>query len=156
MSSLMASINAVNELREGAVLIVYAVTPDLIERMTTFSALQQRLVPPDPKQHFFAGYTLAPIIDLSLRDNPYQDLRGIGERLVELFFEVYAKEVRLEKAEVLAQIDRLARETVEQNYSAGNRREMVKMTCALLLRLLSDGAFEAAATVVGPVDEDEV
>lgn len=161
LSALMSGINAVNALRNGAAFIVYAITPDLADRLRQFPALQQRLVPPSPEQHFFAGNTLAPIIDLTMRREATEDLRAIGLRLYDLAARVFHDELpqSWSREAGRAEIERLARETVREDLSAGNRRLMVKKTCTYILHSILGEATalsEVAASISGLEEDDEV
>ena len=55
LSTLQSGINAAADLKDGAVLIVFAITPDVADKLKEFPALQQRLVDPGPGMGFFEG-----------------------------------------------------------------------------------------------------
>lgn len=145
LSMLMSGIEAITNLEGGSTLIVYAVTPDLVDKMKTFAALQQRILSPLGKG-FLDGNTLAPIIDLQRRD-PEKDLILIGNKLVELFYDSFKDSKLANKEQVLCEVKSLSRTILENNISSSNRRDMVKATCSMLLGVLENGSLEAAASL---------
>jgi hypothetical protein len=135
VSMLQANINAVADLQDGSVLILYAFTPDLESRFSTFPALQQRIDVPTDQDFFENGNTLAAKIDLTRRDDPVSELKAIGSRLVELFFKHFGDEATASRAQAMQHVEELAKQIVEQEYDSGNRRTMVKAVCTYLWRL---------------------
>lgn len=152
LSALMADINAIVELEKGAVLLLYAVTPDLIETMDSFAALQQRIADPGFGNGFFDGNVYAPVIDLTKRPEMVQDLTSIGHKLVELMYSQLSNEMQTSKENMLDKVSGLAVRVTEEDLSSSNRRTMVKYTCTMLLQDL-DSAYQETAT---GWSEDEV
>jgi len=146
LSMMMSGIEAITNLQGGSTLIVYALTPDLVEKMKTFPALQQRIINPRGRG-FFDGNTLAPLIELATlwERNPLEDLYRIGRRLVDVTYDMYSDKIYHEKEEVMAVIDKIAREIDEQEFTSSNRRYMVKGTCLLLLDLIELGELNTSA-----------
>jgi len=143
-SMLMAGINAVTELKEGSVLFVYALTPELVDQMDTFAALQQRLADPGPGQSFFEGNPLAPKIDMRRRTGMLEDLQSIARRLVELMYTTYGQDMPVSKEASLERAIDIAERVYAEDLSTSNRRTLVKEVCTMLL-LLYDQGSEAAA-----------
>lgn len=152
-SLLMSQLNSLIELQNGAVFIVYAITPDIIEKIENFPALQQRLADPGPGTGFFDGNTYAPVINLSKRGDPIQDLRSIATKLTDLFLSHFSPQILISQTEIKRRVEGIVMETIESEYSSSNRRELVKRTCTYLLSLLPgrDGLLAAKASA-----EDEV
>ncbi len=144
LSMLQAGINAIADLRDGSALLMYAFTPDLVDKMKTFAALQQRISSP-PGRSFIDGNVLAPLIDLTIRD-PLQDLQNIGRKLVSVFFDIFDDEVEISKEELLDYVNKIALDILEKEVSSSNRRDMVKNVCSVLLGILETGKIQAAAT----------
>jgi hypothetical protein len=144
MSMLQANINAVADLQEGSVLIIYAFIPDLEARFASFAALQQRIDVPADQDFFVNGNTLAAKIDLTRRDDAASELRAIGSSLTDLFFRHYGGEVTGSRTEAMRHIEDLAKHVLEQSFDSGNRRTMVKATCAYLWKLRKADEQEAA------------
>lgn len=151
-SLLMSQLNSLVELRNGAVFIVYALTPDMIEKMENFAALQQRLADPGPGMGFFDGNTYAPVIDLAKRGDPIQDLKSIASKLTDVFLSYFSQEIIVSQEEINRKIEGIVTETIESEYSSSNRRELVKRTCTYLLSLLP-GKKEILATRATVEDE---
>ncbi len=142
LSMFQSGINAISDLRDGAVLVLYGITPDIAERFDSFAALQQRLSDPIPGRNFFAGSTLSPKIDLSLRKEPYKDLQAMGYKLVDMLYESKGAEIRISQEEVRQVVGEVAREVYEKDLTSGNRRDMAKRTAALLVNLYESGILE--------------
>jgi hypothetical protein len=157
LSMLMSGIAAIVDLSKGSALLVFALTPDLEAKMANFAALQQRIGNP-PGESFFDGNTYAPLISLTGQDDPSKELEAIGTKLVNLFYEEIAVPVRVPKDLVIDEVHKKADQIAETNLSAGNKREMVKATCTLLLRIYRTGALEpkASSTDSETSEEDEV
>jgi len=135
MSMLQANINAIADLQEGSVFILYALTPQLEAKFSTFPALQQRIdVPPDG-DFFENGNNMAAKIDLSRRDDPTSELKAIGGKLTDLFFQYFGEEITTPYKESLRHIDGLVKQVIEKEYDSSNRRTMVKATSAYLWKL---------------------
>lgn len=135
MSMLQANINAVADLQEGSAFILYAFTPDLESRFSTFPALQQRIDVPTGQDFFENGNTLAAKIDLTRRNDPPSELKAIGGSLADLFLKHFGDEVAVSQSEVGRRVEELARQVVEQGYDSSNRRTMVKALCTYLWQL---------------------
>ncbi len=139
LSMLQSDINALVDLEQGSVLIVYALTPDIIDKMEEFPALQQRVA--DPGRGFFDGETLAPKIDLTQREDPVRELKAIGRRLVELLYTHAEKPIAVSQDATLALVGQIAEDVANTDIRSSNRRTMVKRTCSMLLRLYNDGVL---------------
>ena len=137
LSMLMSGIESITNLQEGSALVVYALTPDLVDKMKNFAALQQRIMSPRGRG-FFDGNTLAPLIEL-WSDNPLEDIRRIGNKLADVFYELLGEQISIRKEEVYKEINEIAISIVEENISGSSRREMVKATCSMLLELFETG-----------------
>ena len=130
LSMVRSSVDAAVDLEGGSALIVWAVTPSTRENINQYPALQTRL---ESKPGFFDGNTLAPIIDLTERREPEQELRRIGIRLLELYLEQNGPPDGKDEGQLRDDIERAAREIYEEDPSAQSRRPMVKRTCTILL-----------------------
>jgi len=157
-SLLQSDINAVTSLKNGSVLILYAFTPDIVSRMEKFPALAQRIADPSVEHGFFDGNTFAPRIDLTRRGNqdPAEDLRAIGHRLVDLLYEEEQDRLTVSKVQVLERVTQIANEIVEQDITTSNRRTMVKLTATVLSRLYENGQLIEPPKDMGSWIEDEV
>lgn len=118
-------------------LFFYAFTPDVIQEMYKYPALQQRMSEPDPKYKFFDGNIHSPIIDLQ---QPYDNkgaslvfLQKIGERLVNLFFDSYSPNLPIGRDNLLSECYEWAEEIDGQDQSIEKRRSMVKLVCSRLV-----------------------
>lgn len=157
LSMLQSGINAIADLQMGAVLVIYAITPDLREEMAKFPALQQRVADPGIGQGFFDGNTMAPGIDLTRRKDPLNDLQSIGHRLVELIYEQAGSSLAVGKEVIIEKVNQFAKEIAGTDPTTSNRREMVKRTCAMLVHLYREGVVQdVAVTRQSAADEDEV
>ena len=155
LSMLQSHINALADLKQGSALVVYAFTPDLVEQIERFAALQQRVEDPGHGQGFFDGNTLAPRIDLTRRGDSTKELQTIGHRLVDLLFDHANLDGMVEREHVYATVDELATEIALEDVSSSSRRMMVKRTCAILMRVHDEGIIEPV-TMPDRMDEDEV
>lgn len=143
LSMLQSGINATADLRNGAALFCFALTPDVVEKMEEFSALQQRVADPTPGHGFFDGHTRAPKIDLTHRQgDPYEELREMAMRLVDLLYERADWEPAVPKGEVAARATEIAREVADSDSSAGNRRTLAKRVSYMLVNLYDNGTLE--------------
>ena len=141
LSMFQSGINALQDLDGGSGLVLYAITPQIVEQMDGYQALQQRVADPGPGEGFFDGNTLAPKIDLtSNRKKPAEELQGIATKLVELFFAQIdgAKPEWRDQAE--AEASEFARQTAENDPTSTARRTVAKHVCATLLRLIDRDA----------------
>lgn len=155
LSMLQSGINAIADLKQGSVLVVYAFTPDLIESMERLAALQQRVADPGIGFGFFDGNTRAPRIDLTQRGDTGKELEAIGRRLVELAMDDANWQLGASREEMLTVVRDLANEVGRDDPSSSNRRTMVKRTCATLLRAYESGVIDTAP-LPNRIDEDEV
>jgi len=64
LSMARAEIDSISRVKNAAVMIVYAFTPDVVQGMQAYPALQQRLAEPDPENRFFDGNSYSPRIEL--------------------------------------------------------------------------------------------
>jgi hypothetical protein len=136
LSGFHAGINALADLENGAGLIVYAVTPQIVESMERFPALQQRVIDPGPGQGFFDGNTYAPKIDLTRRPDPREELKAIAERLVTLFFSEVPGAPAEKQTDGTATARQMAAQVADNNATSGARREVARQVCAMLLQVL--------------------
>jgi len=145
LSMLQSGINALSDLEDGAALVVYALTPDISEKMATFPALQSRVADPVMDKGFFDGVTLSPMIDLSRRagqTDVLDVLMEMGDRLVDMLYEDSAGSIQTPIDDTKIQVRIIAREVRDLNIASGNRRIMAKAACALLVRLKNEGVLE--------------
>jgi hypothetical protein len=142
LSMLMAGINAIKDLQDGAVLVVYALTPDIVDDFDKFPALQQRIA--DPGKGFFDGNSLAPVIDLQKRTDQEKDLRRIGRKLAQVVYQYLGDEIAVPIQKTLGEIDAIAARIASEDLSAGSRRTLVKEVCTVLLAVYPPYQFEAA------------
>jgi hypothetical protein len=133
LSLLQSQINAMADLENGSALVIYALTPDLREKMETFPALQQRVIDPGPQQGFFDGNTLAPLIDLTRRPDPETELLRIGERLVSVFCDRVPEVTGEQRTALMQQAQDVSREIAASEPSASSRRGLVKRMCTLVM-----------------------
>ena len=123
--------------------------------MKSFAALQQRISSPSGRG-FIDGNILAPLIDLTIRE-PLQDLQNIGRKLVSIFYNKFAGEVKVSEKELLKRVEQIALGILEKEMSSSNRRDMVKSVCTVLLGLLeTDQTCVAAAIDPNDTYEAEV
>jgi len=153
LSMLMAQIASMVTASNSASLVVYALTPDIVQKLETFAALQQRIIDPGPGLGFFDGHTLAPLIDLQRRRDPINDLMQIGQKLVDLFVEELGYADSEEKARLDSLVKDIAVQVGKEDISAGNRRVMVKRLCASLLQLVPSTGQVAATKPEAREDE---
>jgi hypothetical protein len=133
-SHLLSELNSIVDLKNGSVMIVYAITPDLVAKITTdMPMLQQRLADPGPNQGFFDGNHLAPKIDLTLQTNHDEDLGRIGGKLTHLFFDRYPGAAVPRRDEALRAVPAVVEEVLAREASSSARRELVKAVCFGLL-----------------------
>ncbi|WP_373059903.1 BREX system ATP-binding domain-containing protein [Gemmatimonas sp.] len=132
-SHLLSEINAVVDLAKGSALVLYAVTPDVVEKIAVeMPMLMQRLADPGPRQGFFDGNPLAAKIDLTQRGDAVDDLERIGNRLTSLFFERIDGADRAKEADAKRSIRSVAEDVAASEASSSARRAMVKRICATL------------------------
>ena len=154
LSMLQSDINAIADLEDGSALIVYALTPDIVEQMERFGALAQRVADPGPGSGFFDGNTRAPKIDLRRRGEPAQELALMGRQLAEVLYERASPPPPIPKDAVLERIESLAGEVATDDPSTSSRRTMMKRTANMLMRVVEEGVLEERpATPAGPEDE---
>ena len=138
LSLLQSDINSINELSNGSVLIIYAITPDILEKMMEFAALQQRIQNPLERMGFWEGNTRAPLIELTRTTvDVANELAEIGKRLIDLFYldEGVKTEVTVPKEDVISKIKDYAIEVSNKDRSLSDRRDMVRVTCSTLIYL---------------------
>lgn len=136
LSMARAEIDFIARVNNAAVLVVYAFTPDVVQEMQQYPALQQRLAEPDPSRLFFDGNIYSPRIELDqVKLGSLEFLENISERLIKLFYQEYGDELKEPMEEILRQSRDWAEEISSANPSISNRREIVKLTCSKLLEL---------------------
>jgi len=157
LSMLQGSINASAGLKGAAVLMVYALTPDLVGEMEKFAALQQRVSDPSEQETFFDGNTYATKIDLTRRGAAEDDLKAIGKKLTELFYDRFADQLGVDRETLLLEISKMATEIVSTDATSSNRRTMTKRVCQKLMRLYDECiGGEREAVPVPAFSEPEV
>lgn len=133
-SHLLSEINAVIDLQKGAVLIVYALTPDVVDKIgLEMPMLMQRLADPDPTQGFFDGNALAARIDLTQRGDATDDLERIANRLTSLFFSRVKEADQSRETAARAGLRASAEAVAANEASSSARRAIVKRVCADLV-----------------------
>lgn len=149
LSLLQSSINDVADLQGGALLLMWAFTPELLDRFNEFPALQQRIFSSTP---FFANNPRAAVIPLE-RDRPREEeLKEISTSLANLYFDV--KEVPENVREVVLQeCLTTAAEIARQDPGISSRRSAVKATCARLLAV--QGSREIQADLEDDFEDDD-
>jgi hypothetical protein len=154
LSMLQSTINAFAATPGIAALIVFGLTPDVIETMETYPALQQRIADAGPGQRFFDGNARAVRIDLRDR-NADQDLLAIGRRLVDLLYDAHADALEIPRSAMHTEIEALAQTVMHEDLSSANRRTLVKRAASILLNAWdadSYGTFDTATNA----EDDEV
>lgn len=141
MSMLRSEADAIGNVRNASIFLLYAFTPDVIQAMYGYPALQQRISEPDEKYKFFDGNVHTPLIEL---EKPYEGsslslLQKIGERLVTLFCDEYAADLDLDREDLVKASHGWANETDDREQSSQRRRAMVKLTCSKLLEIYDKG-----------------
>jgi len=161
LSMARSEIDAVSRLQNGSLLILYAFTPDVVQEMKNYPALQQRISEPDPSHCFFDGNDYSPIIDLA---QPFNDvgrsiemLEKIGNRLVNLFISHCDRPLPLNENDLQQKVKTWAKDTFEKETSIRNRRDMVRLTCSRLINLDKSGTLDENKPLpVEQPDDDEV
>ena len=137
LSMFRSEITAISKVESAALLAVHALTPDVIQEMQKYPALQQRVSDPDPSKSFFDGDTNAPQIDLarpySNSEQALENLKAIGKRLVELFYQECGDKVQTPKDKTLRDSEVWAEMVAKGAASISSRRDMVKLCCSRLL-----------------------
>ena len=144
LSMLQSDINALADLQKGSALVIYALTPDIVEKMDEFPALQQRVADPVKERGFFDGETLSPKIDLSVqssRVDPAEVLIEIGHSLVDFLYDHARDAVDVPIAETKSVVNIIAKNIIDNSQGSGNRRTMAKEICARLVNLYANGTF---------------
>jgi hypothetical protein len=139
-SLMQSDINAINSLKKGSVLVLYAIVPAIKEGMMNFPALQQRVQHPIP----FDKNPRAPLIEIgrsggTSRDETVQELVSIANKLVNLAYYAAEPEIVIPKQDVYAAVAKLAERTYSEDMSVSGRRILVKGTCSLLMVLIDSG-----------------
>lgn len=141
-SLMQSDINALNDLKDGSALILYAILPSIKEGMMNFPALQQRVQHPVP----FERNPRAPLIEISYKHDSSKEgivneLVSIGNRLIKMYYYVNDEEFTFPEQDVYDAIKNLAKRTYEEDTSISSRRMMVKGTCSLLMHLHDTGVL---------------
>ena len=105
---------------------------------------------------FFDGNTLAPVIDLRMRQNAVSDLEAIGQRLVDILYDRYGSALLIPYHTVLAGVTELAREVAQSNPTIGNRREFIRRVSTSLVTLYNDRDRREPAPAAAATEESEV
>lgn len=139
LSMARAEIDSISRVKNAAVLVVYALTPDVVQEMQAYPALQQRLSEPDPENRFFDGNTYSPRIELDqTKLNSLELLERISEHLIRLFYQEYESKASEPRDDILVVSRDWAEEISAKSPSISNRREIVKLTCSRLLKLIDE------------------
>jgi len=149
LSMLQSTINAVADLQGGALLIVYAFTPDLLFRFNEFPALEQRI---NSHRGFFEGNPYAPVIPLERNVPRDQELRAIATSLTELFFKWFEFTDPEARGQLESRCLTAAGDMAARSAAISARRETVKTICSILLQALPPTVQEE---VVGNQDDDD-
>jgi len=141
-SLMQSDINAINKLRDGSALILYAIVPAIKEGMMNFPALQQRISHPIP----FPQNPRAPLIeisrpDMSSKDEIIDELCKIGNKLVDLVYSVSNSNITIPREDVYQVVNHLALRTYDEDMDISGRRMMVKGICSILLTLYDTGTL---------------
>jgi len=146
LSMARAEIDSISRVKNAAVMIVYAFTPDVVQGMQAYPALQQRLAEPDPENRFFDGNSYSPRIELDqIKLDSLEFLEQISEHLINLFYTEYGNKLTQFKEDILVDSRDWAEEISARSPSISNRREIVKLTCSKLLQLYG-GNFDLSSS----------
>lgn len=134
-SQLLAGINAIIDLKDSPVLVMFAVTPDIMAKIgEEMPMLQQRLADPGEGMGFFDGNVLAPTIDLTRpSEDSVEELGVIGSRLVRLFFERVPDADIARRDEAMSAVAGMAEQVRREEQSSSARRLMVRRVCTPLV-----------------------
>lgn len=156
LSLLQSGINSIADLKNGSVLILYALMLDSALHFNEFAALKQRLDDPIGGKSFFEGNIHAPkiLLEYGQELTPRVHLKGIGEKLVELF---YGSGINLPvpKNVTMNRIYELVDEISSIDPSPSNRRTMTKSTCYVLMKLYEDGILPTEIPPEKSIEEVE-
>lgn len=160
LSMLRSEADAITNIRNASVFLLYAFTPDVVQEMNKYPALQQRISEPNPKYRFFDGNVHSPIIDLQQphdreKTSSLLFLQQIGERLVNLFFDAYGGRLNIKREDLLKACYEWADEIDAKDQSIQKRRDMIKLTCSNLLALYDKGSLDFVVQKKNSVSEDE-
>ena len=156
-SHLQSEINALIDLADGSALVLYAVTPDVVDKIALeMPMLMQRLDDPGPGQGFFDNNPLAARIDLTQRGDAVDDLERIGMRLTTLFFDSVEGADRSKEVDAKLTVRTIAGEVASSEASSSARREMVKRMCSKLVNSCLDSSSGEAPIGPSPKLEPEV
>ncbi len=141
LSMMQSSLNATADLSGGSMLIIYAITADVLDQSMNFPALAQRLSS-DPS--FFQGNPRAPVIRLDEnRDDPVGELQEMGTALVKLFYQRESEAMqKLPIEEAFSMVERVAQEVASEEPSVSSRRLMMKKVATCLMNGYDTGSFE--------------
>lgn len=151
-SLLLSQINAINDLENGSLLILYAFTNDLESRFMNLPALAQRISTPAGHCFFRDNNTNAAVINLTLNATEEEDLSSMGHKLCDLFYEYFGDNPGLPIDDAKTRITKLAEDAFLTSASVSNRRELMRNTALYLLSLLP----EERPAPQQPDQEDEV
>lgn len=130
-SVMQSLLNNTTDAEAASAMIVYAITPSVRERIDTFPALQQRLSSPTS---FFDGNDLAPVIDLTWRDDPEAELHQIASKLVDVFVAQEGLPASETEDDLRSDVAAIAARVAADDPSSQSRRTVVKGVCTRLLR----------------------
>lgn len=146
---------------EGVGLLrLYAFTPDVIERMMLYPALQQRISDPDHNRGFTEGNPLSPQINLEKPFDTIQrtqdNFRDIGYKMVDLFCNEYKDKMDINCNDVREIVDTCIREFANPTITA--RREYMRKLCSRLYEVYRTHVLKEAVPIHIEHDnqEDEV
>jgi len=135
LSMLQSSVNANSDLEGGALMVLYAITPDVWEKMSEAPMLQQRVADPGPGRGFLDGNPLAKKIPLDeKRGDPEEELYSMGAALVELFYKHHQNDMKnVTREEFLQKTKEVAESVAIEEPSVSSRRLMMKRIATDLL-----------------------
>jgi len=156
LSLLLSGINSISDLDNGGALIVYALTLEIADHFNEFPALKGRLDDPIGGVSFFEGNVHAPKIRLEYGPEltPKDHLKGIGENLVNLFYESGIN-LSIAKDVTMNRIYELVDEISSIDRTPSNRRTMTKSTCYVLMKLYEEGILSTEIPQENLVEEVE-
>ena len=163
---LQMEINAIADLEDASALILFVVTPNIIEKLVDFPALQQRLA--NPGKSFLEGADFAPQIDLSeqasLRDSN-QHMKNIGRRNITILFADYSdpecprcnSDYQVDQSTVAEFVDGIANKVSDEGLGAGEIRAFTKSSCGFLVHVWEndDSSGYTVRIDVDPTDDSD-
>lgn len=159
-SLMQSEINSINDLRNGSVLVLYAIVPAILDGMMNFPALQQRVQHPIP----FEKNPRAALIEINRgkktkKEDIIEELFLIGTRLADLMYKATG-DINVPRWEIEDAMRKLAEKTYAEDMNISDRRMMVKSSCSFLMTAYETGmipnADDFALNGAIPFEDDEV